>query len=131
MADDPLRALSADLTAAGRQVGQRARQVIRKTAYDIEGDAKRMAPRDPARPPKDPSRKVTGNLRNSISHSDLRIGITGNLSVDIGPTAAYGEFLELGTSTMAARPFMGPAADRHTPSFEAAMQQLGAEAIGG
>lgn len=118
-ADDPLRALSADLTAAGRQVGNRARTVIRKTAMDIEREAKNLAPVD------------TGNLKNSIGHSDLRIGTSGQLVAEIGPTANYGIFLELGTSRMPAQPFMGPAADKHTPSFEAAMQQLGAEALGG
>lgn len=120
MADDSqLRALSADLTAAGRQVGQRARTVIRKAALDIEATAKALAPVD------------TGNLKSSIGHSDLRIGTTGNLVAEVGPTANYGIFLEQGTSRMAAQPFMGPAADRHAPSFEAAMQQLGAEVLGG
>lgn len=118
-AADPLRALSADLTAAGRQVGTRARAVIRKAAYDIERDAKALAPVD------------TGNLKNSIGHSDLRIGTSGQLVAEIGPTANYGIFLELGTSRMPAQPFMGPAADRNTPSFEAAMQQLGMEVLGG
>lgn len=117
--DGPLRALSADLTTAGREVGNRARAVVRKTAYDIEASAKALAPVD------------TGNLKGSISHSDLRIGNTGTLVAEIGPTANYGVFLEQGTSRMAAQPFMGPAADRHTPGFEQAMQQLGAEAIGG
>lgn len=116
---DPLRALAADLTAAGRQVGNRARTVIRKTALDIEGTAKALAPVD------------TGNLKNSIGHSDLRIGNSGQLVAEIGPTANYGIFLEMGTSRAPAQPFMGPAADRHTPNFEAAMQQLGMEGISG
>lgn len=121
MADgaEDLRSLSADLTAAGRQVGQRARAVVRKTAMDIEASAKSLAPVD------------TGNLKNSIGHSDLRIGTSGQLVAEIGPTANYGIFLEQGTSRMAAQPFMGPAADRHTPSFESAMAQLGAEALDG
>lgn len=120
MADtDPLRQLSTDLTAAGRQVGARARTVIRKAAMDIERDAKNLAPVD------------TGNLKNSIGHSDLRIGTSGQLVAEIGPTANYGIFLEQGTSRMPAQPFMGPAADRNTPAFEQAMQQLGAEALNG
>lgn len=118
-ADEPLRTLARDLTAAGRQVGNRARDVIRKTAYDIERDAKALVPVD------------TGNLKSSISHSDLRIGNSGALVAEIGPTANYGVFVEQGTSRMAPQAFMGPAADRHTPSFEAAMQQLGAEVLGG
>lgn len=120
MADaDPLRRLAADLTSAGRQVGTKARDVIRKTAYDIEASAKALAPVD------------TGNLKSSISHTDARIGTTGALAIEIGPTANYGIFLEVGTSRMPAQPFMGPAADRHAPSFEQAMAQLGAEALGG
>lgn len=115
----PLRALSADLTAAGRQVGNKARAVVRKAAIDIERDAKALAPVD------------TGNLKSSIGHSDLRIGTTGSLVAEIGPTANYGVFLENGTSRMPPQPFMGPAADRNTPSFEQAMAQLGAEALGG
>ena len=116
---DPLRALAADLTAAGRQVGNRARTVIRKTALDIEGTAKQLAPVD------------TGNLKNSIGHSDLRIGNSGQLVAEIGPTANYGYFVEAGTSRTPPQAYMGPAADRHAPSFEAAMAALGAEALGG
>jgi HK97 gp10 family phage protein len=127
-----LRKLAADLAQAGPQTGKRAQIVVRKVAKDIEADAKRMAPRDPKRPPKDPSRKVTGNLRNSITTSDLRtVGMSGTLSAEVGPTAAYGEYQELGTSTLPPRPFMGPAADRHAPAFEQAMAQLGQEALGG
>ena len=127
-----LRKLAADLAQAGPQTGKRAQIVVRKVAKDIEADAKRMAPRDPKRPPKDPSRKVTGNLRNSITTSDLRtVGMSGTLSAEVGPTALYGEFQELGTSTMPPRPFMGPAADRHAAAFEQAMAQLGQEALGG
>lgn len=117
--DEQLRRLSADLTAAGRKVGNKARQVVRKTAYDIEATAKSIVAVD------------TGNLKSSISHSDLRIGTTGSLVAEIGPTANYGEFLETGTRRMAAQPFMGPAADRHEPAFNEAMAQLGQELLDG
>lgn len=117
--DEMLRSLSADLTAAGRQVGNRAREVVRKTAYDIERDAKAFVPVD------------TGNLKSSIGHSDLRIENTGTISAEIGPTANYGLFVEAGTSRHAPQAYMGPAADRHAPSFAEAMAQLGAEALGG
>lgn len=126
------RKLAADLGKAGPETGKRAQIVVRKVAKDIEADAKRMAPRDPKRPPKDPSRKVTGNLKGSITTSDLRtVGMSGTLSAEVGPTALYGEFQELGTSTLPPRPFMGPAADIHAPLFEQAMEQLAAEVLDG
>ncbi|MGC0237280.1 HK97-gp10 family putative phage morphogenesis protein [Arthrobacter sp. SD76] len=118
--DDALRKLAADIKKAAKSTGARAQVVIRKTALDIEATAKSIAPVD------------TGNLKGSIGHSDLRtVGRSGSLAVEIGPTASYGIYLEMGTSRMAPQPFMGPAADRHAPSFEQAMAQLGAEALNG
>lgn len=106
---DPIRKLSADLRTEAGRVGGRAAQVIRKTAKDIERDAKIMAPVD------------TGNLRNSISTT---VGGSGStLSVEVGPTAHYGIYVELGTSRMGAQPYLFPAADRHEPGFLAAMAQ--------
>lgn len=118
MDDAPLRKLAADIRKAAKTTGQRAQVVVRKTATDIEGTAKQLAPVD------------TGNLKGSIGHSDLRtVGRSGTLAVEIGPTASYGVFLELGTSRMAPQPYMGPAADRHAPAFEQAMAQIGLEAL--
>lgn len=117
---DELRRLAADISRAAASTGQRAQLVVRKTALDIERTAKNMVPVD------------TGNLKGSIGHSDLRtVGRSGSMAVEIGPTANYGEFVELGTSRMAPQPYMGPAADAHAPSFEQAMRQLGLEALGG
>lgn len=118
--DEALRRLSADIRRAAASTGQRAQVVIRKTAVDISSTAKKIAPVD------------TGNLKGSIGHSDLRtVGRSGSLSVEIGPTASYGVFVEQGTSRMAPQPFMGPAADQHAPAFEQAMQQLGLEGLNG
>lgn len=114
-----LELLAHDLTAAGRQVGQQARTVVRKTAYDIQASAKAFAPVD------------TGNLKSSITTSDLRIGTSGTIAAEIGPTANYGGYVETGTSQHAPQAYMGPAADRHSGSFAEAMAQLGAEVIGG
>lgn len=125
MDGNEIRKLSADIAKAAAQAAPRARLVVAKTARDIEADAKRRAPRDPARPPKDPARKVTGNLKNSIT-SDIN-----GLEAVIGPTAFYGVFHELGTERMPARPFMGPATDRQQGPFEDAMAQLGEGLLGG
>lgn len=115
---EDLNRLSADLRNAADRVGPRAQQVLRKTALDIEADAKAFAPVD------------TGNLRNSIGHSDLRtVGQSGVLEAEIGPTASYGAYVELGTSRMAPHAYMGPALDRRAPGFVAAMEALGGDVL--
>ena len=38
------------------------------TVMVLEEEILKITPRDPARPPKDPSRKVTGDLKRSIGH---------------------------------------------------------------
>lgn len=115
-----VRAFSAVLRNAPKAVRQRAQLVVRKTAKDIERDAKLKAP------------YRTGNLKNSISTGDLRtVGQSGDLSAEIGPTANYGLYLEMGTSRMAPQPFMGPAADRHEGPFAKAFEILAEEALGG
>ena len=115
---DDLNRLAVDLTGAADKVGDRAQLVMRKTALDIEADAKAFAPVD------------TGFLKNSIGHSDLRrVGQYGVLEVEIGPSAEYGAFVEFGTSTQAPQAFMGPALDRRSPGFVQAMEQLGGEIL--
>jgi HK97 gp10 family phage protein len=114
------RKLTADLSKAPRSVGNGAQIVVRKSLVDGVAAAKNKVPVD------------TGNLKGSISHSDLRtVGSTGTIGGEFGPTAEYGPYVEHGTSRMAPQPFMGPAADLITPSFEQAMAQLGEEALGG
>lgn len=73
-----------------------------------EGYAKELCPVD------------TGRLRNSISHA-----VEGD-AVYIGTNVEYAPYVELGTSRMRARPFLGPAAENHGQKykelFEAAMK---------
>lgn len=126
-----LRNLAADLGTVPKIAGQLAKTAVKKTAKDIEASAKATAPRDPARPPQDPSRPVTGNLRNSIKTSDLRNVSQDSPAAEVRASANYAIYQELGTSTMPARPFMGPAADKHAPAFQEAMAQIAAKALGG
>lgn len=110
-----LNRLSADLTKAAGKVGPLVQVVIRKAAIDIEATAKAFVPVD------------TGNLKNSIGHSDLRtVGQSGVMEVEIGPTANYGAFVEFGTSRQGPAAFMGPAFDRHSGPFGDALEQLAA-----
>lgn len=114
------RKLAADLSKAQTKTGSRAQVVVRKSLVDGVAAAKNKVPVD------------TGNLKGSISHSDLRtVGSTGTIGGEFGPTANYGEYVELGTSRMAPQPYMGPAADLIAPAFEQAMGQLAAEVLDG
>lgn len=110
--DAPHRKLAQDLRNAAGRVGKDMANVIRKGAADIQRDAKILAPVD------------TGNLRNSISTTITGDGRTGSMTAEIGPTASYGIYLELGTSRMAAQPFLFPATDRNEPAILAAMAQV-------
>ena len=110
-ASDPLRKLSRDLAGEKGRVGARVAQVVRKTASDITRDARINSPVD------------TGNLRSSIGHTLTGDGRNRTIRAEIGPTASYAGFLEFGTSRMAPRPYLFPAADRHEAAFLAAMSQ--------
>lgn len=122
--NNQVKALSGTLATVGKFTGARARVVVRKTAQDIVRDAKAIAHQKF-------SDQATGATANSIGHSDLRtVGTSGDLTVEIGPTTYYAWFVENGTSRMAPKPFMGPAADRHEGPFAEAMGQLAEEALG-
>lgn len=107
-----VRALGSRMQGAGGRVGLKAAIALRKTAYDIEADAKSLAAVD------------TGNLRNSISTSIAGDGRTGAMAVEVGPTAEYGIYQEYGTSTQPGTPFMGPAFDRRVPGYTAALAKI-------
>lgn len=111
-----LQALERDLEKGSAKITELAELVVKKSASDIEADAKINAPVD------------TGNLKNSIG-SDI-----DGLSAEIGPTAEYAGYVEYGTSNedetvrMAAQPYMGPAFEKHEPAFVEALGKVG-EAI--
>lgn len=104
-----------DLSRTAREVAPKARQITRKTAFDIERDGKIFAP------------VLTGFLMNSIG-----VSFSGNaylIKAEIGPTADYGLHVEAGTSRMQGQPYMGPATDRHEDPYLEAMAQLGATVV--
>lgn len=105
--------LIAEFTHEEITTGAKAVAATRKTAHDIERDAKVMSPVD------------TGNLRSSIGTNIAGNPAQGTVSAEIGPTAHYGLYVETGTSRMAAQPYLYPAADRHLETWYRVMGQLG------
>lgn len=87
---------------------ERTSQVVRKAAFDIEGQAKNRAPVD------------TGALKNSISTEFEDGGLTGI----IAPHVEYATYVEFGTRRMSAQPYMTPAAEAVAPAFVGAMRQM-------
>lgn len=89
------------------QLRQQASAAIRKAAYDVEAHAKAVVPVD------------TGNLKNSIQTT-----MEGDLTATVGTHVEYAPYVELGTHKMAARPYLGAAAEAVRPSLETAMKGL-------
>lgn len=102
-----LERFAGDLSTASRGAQKRAMQAVRKAAHDIQAHAQDRAPVD------------TGHLRGSITIADM------GTAVEIGPTAHYGGYVELGTRRMAPQPYLGPAADRVLPELEKAIAEIG------
>ena len=89
------------------QVRRRAADAVTKAAFDVEAQAKALAPVD------------TGALKSSIQAQP-----EGDLAARVDVGAEYGIYVEFGTRKMRAQPFLEPAAEQVKPSFEAAMRQV-------
>ena len=70
-------------------------KALTASALLVEGQAKALCPVD------------TGNLRNSITHE-----VEGN-EARVGTNISYAIYQELGTSKMAAQPFLNPALEQN------------------
>ena len=89
----------AELNNAIKEAKARALEIVGGKA---ETYAKQLAPVD------------TGRLRNSITHQQL-----DEDTEVIGTNVEYAPYQELGTSKMAAHPFLRPAAEGHTEEYKA------------
>lgn len=110
-------AVGEDIGRNGGNVGAKASAAFRKTIHDIEADAKVLSPYE------------FGTLRNSISSEITGDGRHSAMAGEVGPTVDYGIWQEIGTSVMAAQPYLSPAFDRRVPPFIEAVAQLGAEIL--
>jgi len=111
---------------------QRAEGIIRKLAQQVEAETKnsmvdegtgrtyvRGGIAHTASAPGQPPAVDTGNLKNSIQTNRVS---QREYRVNVG--AEYGIYLELGTSRMAARPFLTPAVERVAKYMRAYWDQL-------
>lgn len=116
-----LRKFAADLRTESGRVTGRGATVMRKTTQGIIRDAKAI---------RSQGNNPTGNLLNSITAEYKGDGRSNRMSAEIGPTADYGIFVELGTQPRDGhpgsrpQPYLFPAADRWEPAFVQAMAQV-------
>ena len=60
---------------------------------------------------------IGGTLRNSISHQ-----VVDSEEVHVGTNVEYAPFVELGTSKMAAKPYLGPSITDHIGEYESIVE---------
>lgn len=124
-----VRALAARVGTAGLRIGAAGSKVLRRTAFAIEADAKVLAPNVTGYTPSGAVSESTGDLRNSISTTIRGDGRFGSMSAEVGPTVEYGLFQEVGTSVMPPQPYLGPAFDRHAPTYGLALAAVLADEV--
>jgi len=91
------------------QMRPRAREIVNTYGQLIAGDAAQMAPVD------------TGALKTSlVSESQM----TDDLTFTVQDGVEYGVYQELGTSKMAAQPFLIPAIEKWKQRFQDAFAEL-------
>lgn len=108
-----VRALADDLGDAGPRVAETSSLVMQKTSEDVVADAQALCP------------VRTGHLKSTIS-ADID---ANGLGFEVGPTAAYGHFVELGTSRMSPQPYLFPAFDRRVPPAIQALEQVAGDIL--
>ena len=93
-------------------------EVVSHSAFRILGRAQAITPRDPARPPQDPERQVTGALRANVDVTkEDPIGLTQHINY----YQEYAIYQELGAPeiNLPARPFLTPEVEREEQQFVA------------
>ena len=112
MADYQVKVMvdKARLEQAIRQIPDLLEAVLEKAGRDVEASAKRII------------------IEKDIIDTGLTLSTTQSRHTErrfereVGPTTLYAPFLELGTSRIAARPFMLPALSENERAFQAAIQ---------
>jgi HK97 gp10 family phage protein len=106
-----VHALARDLRAAGDTITPKAERVVAVGGHRVLATMQARTPVD------------TGHLKSSES-----VDVAG-LRFEAGPTADYGEYVELGTSRMAAEPYAGPAFDQELDGIIDALGDAGSRIL--
>lgn len=96
-----------DFPGIAEALPQAVGQAVHEIAFQIEADAKGLAPVD------------TGFLRSSIQTS-----VIDAFTAEVAVGAHYAAYVEFGTSRMAARPYLTPAVERNRPRLIEALGML-------
>lgn len=104
---------AAELSAIAASIVPRTVTALTKASFDTQTRARVRAPVD------------TGNLQNSITIDPPTVNASGDVTVEGGPEADYGEYVERGTSRMSAQPYVTPSVDEVTPGLDQALATLG------
>ena len=104
------------LDALIAQSPKKIADVVGKTAFRILTNARKITPRDPARPPQDMSRKVSGELR---ANSDVVKVDQHGLTQNVEYYQKYAPYQELGAPAinLPARPFLTPSVEGQAETF--------------
>ena len=116
MSDMVIKIDTAKLDSIIRTNPGKVANAVSKTCNRILSDARMIAPRDPARPPKHPEIQVTGALK---ANSDIvKVGITG-LTQRVEFYAIYALAQELGRPeiNLPARPYLTPSTEKNAAGF--------------
>ncbi|MEV1315367.1 HK97-gp10 family putative phage morphogenesis protein [Micromonospora arborensis] len=108
-----MNTVAAELRAKNRRVGAQGAAVVKAAAFRVEAWAKVFVPVD------------TGHLRGTIGPPQFSgDGRTGAMEAAISATAKHAPYVEWGTRYMAPQAFMGPALDRVSGDFVAAVAAM-------
>jgi HK97 gp10 family phage protein len=94
-----------DKTEAVKKAVTNEVRALTESALIVEGAAKANCPVD------------TGNLRSSINH---KVDAT---TAQVGTNVEYSEYVEYGTSKMAAQPYLRPALDSNIEAIKRVMKE--------
>lgn len=96
--------LKTALEAVGMQAEANAKIEVTRAVYDT--------------PESKSGYRRTGNLRNGISHAH------DDTTAYVGTNVEYAAYVEMGTSKMAARPFIRPAVENYMDEYKALAEEM-------